>query len=139
MSAEHEIKMSCFCPERHRERYEDGTSECTYCGRKWDTEEDKERAKRANRLKGQNGIPFMRRPQIEEVMWGGRQEGKAVWLEYIDRNNELSERLIKPKQIQKTVVKAHCYTRDAERLFIYDRIHRCRVVDNVHEEAVMER
>ncbi len=126
MSAEHEMKMGCFCKEGDRIRYKDGSSKCSRCDREWTSEDDKKRALRVRRLKAQHRMDLK---EIRNVMRKGKKDGKAVWLEYIDRHDNLTERLIEPRVTSGFGVVAFCHARRGERLFRYRSIYNCRVVD----------
>jgi DNA polymerase III subunit epsilon len=52
--------------------------------------------------------------------------GKRLFIKYMDKNGEISERWITPKEViglaDYLYLQAHCHTRDAERTFRLDRI-----------------
>jgi len=52
--------------------------------------------------------------------------GKRLFIKYMDKNGEISERWITPKEViglaDYLYLRAHCHTRDAERTFRLDRI-----------------
>ena len=55
MSAEHEIRMGCWCPEKYRVRRADKTSKCSWCGREWTPKMDEDREERSKALKELHG------------------------------------------------------------------------------------
>jgi DNA polymerase III subunit epsilon len=78
-------------------------------------------------------------PVIEEAM----QSKKRLFIRYVDRKGEASERWITPKQIlalnDYIYMVAHCHLRDEERNFRLDRIEQMEIEKQISARRIVKR
>ena len=74
--------------------------------------------------------PKLSLKKIHRVMEKGLADDQRVWIHYVDRHGELTERLIKPVVVTDHGVNAYCYAREGGRYFIYDSTIDARLVSN---------
>jgi hypothetical protein len=81
---------------------------------------------------------YRKKPSMQALMTLGMRDGSDVWLNYVDLNGTMTERVIKPIFVMEERVHAFCYEKRSARQFLFENVHSARVVQksSPYREAV---
>lgn len=101
----------------------------------WDAVDDIERNHNDPEYFGTADIkPKLSPSKLQNIIWAGMEGKNRVWIHYVDRNNNLTERLVKPISTSNYGVSAYCFTREAGRYFAYSSIVDARLIEKGTDE-----
>jgi predicted DNA-binding transcriptional regulator YafY len=102
----------------------------------WDTVDDLERLQRGEPLTYNTADIKVSLSQevIENCVLEAKEDNKRLWMHYVDRHGELTERLVKPISMTSYGFDAFCFSRQEGRYFKFTKIVECRVVDRRDHE-----
>ena len=132
--------MSKFVPRQFNRLYEDAVAWKEQGSRsKWTTEKSKKLWDTVNDIQrqrsqdltyfGTSGISAkLSYKEVNEAVGKSMRGGNRLWLHYVDRNGNLTERLVKPTVRTSYGFEAYCFMRGAGRYFAFHSIVDARVV-----------
>jgi hypothetical protein len=63
---------------------------------------------------------YRKKPSMQALMTLGMRDGSDVWLNYVDLNGTMTERVIKPIFVMEERVHAFCYEKRSARQFLFE-------------------